>query len=61
MSGYRKLGEKKGYSESRGLYFSFMEKEMKIINWEQDFYVYHRIVSAVKIGEFVSNRMSIYF
>ena len=31
---------------------------MKIINWEQDFFVHHRIVSAVKRVEFVSNRMS---
>jgi hypothetical protein len=29
-----------------------MEKEMKIINWEQDFFVHHRIVSAVKRLEF---------
>jgi hypothetical protein len=34
-----------------------MAKEMKIINWEQDF-VDHRIASAVKIVEFVSDRMS---
>jgi len=34
-----------------------MEKETKIINWEQDFFVHHRIVSGVK-REFVSNRMS---
>ena len=30
---------------------------MKIINWEQDF-VHHRIVSAVKRVDFVSNRVS---
>jgi hypothetical protein len=33
-----------------------MEKEMKIINWEQGFFVHHRIVSAVKT-EFVSDRV----
>jgi hypothetical protein len=31
---------------------------MKIINWEQDFFVHDRIVSAVKRAEFVSDRMS---
>ena len=35
-----------------------MEKEIKI-NWEQDFFVHHRIVSAVKGVELVSDRMSI--
>jgi len=34
-----------------------MEKEMKVINWEQDF-VHHRIVSAVKIVGFFIDRMS---
>ena len=33
-------------------------KEMKIINWEQFFFVHRRIVSAVKIIEFVSDRLS---
>jgi hypothetical protein len=33
-----------------------MEKEPKI-NWEQDFFVHHRIVSAIKRTEFVSDRM----
>ena len=31
---------------------------MKIINWEQDFFVHRRIVSAVKKVEFVSDRLS---
>jgi len=31
---------------------------MKIINWEQVFFVHHRIVSAVKREEFVSDRLS---
>jgi len=35
-----------------------MEKETKIKSWELDFFVHHRIVSAVKRVEFVSDRMS---
>ena len=31
---------------------------MKIISWEQGFFVHHRIVSAVKTVEFVSDRVS---
>jgi len=31
---------------------------MKIINWEQDFFVHHRIVSAFKSVEFFSDCMS---
>jgi hypothetical protein len=34
-----------------------MEKKMKIIYWEQDF-VHHRIVSTVKIADFVRDRVS---
>jgi hypothetical protein len=34
-----------------------MEKGTNIINWEQ-FFVHHRIVSAVKRAEFVIDRMS---
>ena len=33
-------------------------KEMKIINWEQVFFVQHRTVSAVKRVELVSDRLS---
>jgi len=29
-----------------------------MVNWEQDFFVHHRIVSAVKRVEFVSDRTS---
>ena len=35
-----------------------MEKEIKIISWEQDFFVHHRIASAVKRVEFASDRVS---
>ena len=31
---------------------------MKIISWEQDFFVHQRIASAVKRVEFVSDRVS---
>jgi hypothetical protein len=34
-----------------------VEKEMKVINREQDFFVHHRIISAVKILEFISDWM----
>ena len=48
----------KGGTVRAGDYFFSMEKEMKIINWEQDFFVHHRIVPAVKRVEFVSDRIS---
>jgi hypothetical protein len=35
-----------------------MEEETKIINWEQNLFVHHRIVLAVKWVEFVSDRLS---
>ena len=35
-----------------------MEKETKIINLEQVFFVHHKIVSAVKRVEFVSDKVS---
>ena len=31
---------------------------MRIINWEKDFFVQHRIISAVQRVEFVSGRVS---
>ena len=40
-----------------GDYNFSMEKETKIINWNRIF-VHHRIVSAVQLVEFVSDRMS---
>jgi hypothetical protein len=45
------------HSTSRRLIFS-MGKAMKIISWEQDFFVHQRIASVVKRVEFVSDRMS---
>jgi hypothetical protein len=41
-----------------GDYIFSMGKEMKIISWEQGFFVDHRMVSAVKRVEFVSDRVS---
>ena len=35
-----------------------MEEETTIISWEQDFFVQHTIVSAVKRVEFVSDGLS---
>jgi len=46
----------RGHSRNRGLYFC-VEKEKKIFNWEQDF-LHHRIESAFKRVEFVSDRVS---
>ena len=47
---------KRGDSKIIGFYFFSMENENK--NKEQDFFVHHRIVSAVKRVEFVSDRLS---
>jgi len=47
----------KGVTVRAGYYIYFMEKEKKIMNWEEDF-IQHTIVSAVMRVEFVSNRMS---
>ena len=54
---YNRLGGTKGALPERRFFFS-MEKEMKLINWEEDFFVLHRTVSAVKGVEFVNDRMS---
>ena len=54
----RRLGKIKGAQVEQGIIIFSMEKEMKIINWEEDFFVHNRTVSAVKRGEFVSNRVS---
>ena len=41
-----------------GTYILPMEKEAKIINWEQDLFVHHSIKSAVERVECVNDRMS---
>jgi hypothetical protein len=41
-----------------GDYIFSVVKETKIINWEKNFFVHHRMVSAVKRVEFVSDRTS---
>ena len=46
-----------GAWQEQGIIFFSTEKETKMVNWEQDFFVHHRIVSAVKWVEFVSDRM----
>ena len=48
----------KGGTVEQGILIFSMEKETKIINWEQDFFVGHRIVSVVKRVAFVSDRVS---
>ena len=46
--GVQKVRWDKGGMVRAGDYsFFLMEKEMKIVIWEQDFFVHHRIVSAV--------------
>jgi len=47
----------KGGAVRAGVNFFFGRKETKIINWERLF-VHHRIVSAFKRTEFVSDRIS---
>ena len=46
-----------GHSKSRGLYF-FLWKRKRNHQWGTGFFVHHRIVSAVKRVEFVSDRVS---
>ena len=47
-----------GAQQERGIIIFSMEKETKIVNWEQDFFVHHRIASELKRVEFVSDRLS---
>jgi len=42
---------------SKGLYFFSIEKEIKFISYEKDFFVHQRRVLAVKRVEFVSDRI----
>jgi hypothetical protein len=42
----------------QGIIIFSVEKEMKITNWEHDFYVHHRIVSGFKVVDFVSGMVS---
>ena len=51
------MGQRR-HSKSKGLSFFLWKKETKIINWEQDFFVNHRSVLAVKTVDFVSGRVS---
>jgi hypothetical protein len=53
----RRLGGQRGHSKSRGLYFFL--KEAKIINWEEDFFLHHTIISSVKRVELVRDRLII--
>jgi hypothetical protein len=47
-----------GTVRERGIIIFSMEKEAKIINWEQDFLYTVRIISAVMRVAFVSSRVS---
>ena len=47
---------KSGHGKRGRLNF-LMGKEKKTINWEQDFFLHHRIISAVKGADSVSDRM----
>ena len=38
----------RGPCKSRGLFFFPMQEETTITNWEQDFFLHHRLVSEVK-------------
>jgi len=55
---YRRLGGTKGALYEKGIIFVSMEKEMKIIIWEQVLFAHQRIVSTVKRIQFVSDRKS---
>ena len=49
--GVQKFRWEGSHGNSRGLYLFSMGKEKKIISWGQNFFVHHRIVSAVKTVE----------
>jgi len=48
----------KGGTVRAGDFIFFIGKERKIIKWEKDFFVHHRLVSAVTRIELVSDRVS---
>ena len=54
----RKSGGTKEAQYEQGIMIFFTGQEMKIIDWEQVFFVHRRILSAVKRVEFVSDRLS---
>ena len=47
----------KGALYEQGIIFFSVEEEAKVNNCEQDFFVHHRILSAVNRVELVSDRM----
>jgi hypothetical protein len=49
---------KMGHGKNGGFYSFSMEKETKLVNFGRGFLVYNRIISAVKIAELFSDRMS---
>ena len=54
---YRKLGRKRGHCKSSGSYFLVWKRKINS-SIENRIFVHHRIVSALKREEFVSERMS---
>ena len=54
----RRLGGTKGRSKSRGLYFNFYGKGNENNRLGTGLFVHHRVESAVKRVEFVSDTMS---
>ena len=48
----------KGHCRSRGLHFSMWKRKRKSSIWSRFFFVHHKIVSAVKRVEFVSDKVS---
>jgi len=58
LVGVQEVRCNKGAMVRAGDYIFSVEKETKIINWERDFFVHHRILSEIKRGEFVSDTVS---
>jgi len=55
---YRKLGTTKQALLEQGIVLFSMEKKTKILNWGKGFLARHRIISAVRRADFVSDRVS---